>query len=125
MKEIGKHFTIKDDKYGEPTAYLGANIERFQLDDGSYALSMTIKHNAKNLIETISYLLAEDGRELKDTFKQKSHTGPLSVTYAPKLDDTPHSQKSMRLAKTDYWNITMGHRAWTIGYSFDVTVPIS
>ena len=44
MKDIGKQFTIKDDKYGAPTTYLGANIEKFQLDDGSYAWSMTSKH---------------------------------------------------------------------------------
>ena len=49
---------------------------------------MTSEHYVKNLIETVSDLLAEDGRELKGTFKQKSHTGPLPVNYAPELDDT-------------------------------------
>jgi hypothetical protein len=94
MKEIGRQFTIKDDKYGEPTTYLGANIEKVQLEDNTYAWSMTSKHNVKNLIETISDLLAEDGQELKGTFKQKSHSGPLPVSYAPELDDTPiHTQK--------------------------------
>jgi len=57
MKGIGEHFTIKDDKYGEPTTYLGANIERIQLDDGSWAWSMTSEHYVKNLIETVSPLL--------------------------------------------------------------------
>ena len=57
MKGIGEHFTIKDDKYGEPTTYLGANIERTQLDDGSWAWSMTSEHYVKNLIETVSPLL--------------------------------------------------------------------
>ena len=90
MVEIGKHFTIKDNKYGEPTAYLGANIEKVQLEDNVTAWSMTSKHYVKNLIETISDLLAEDGRELKGRFKQKSHAGPLPVSYAPELDDTPH-----------------------------------
>jgi hypothetical protein len=90
MKEIGRHFIIKDDKYGAPTTYLGANIEKIQLNDNSYAWSMTSKHYVKNLIETISDLLAEDGQELKGTFKQKSHTGPLPVSYTPELDNTSH-----------------------------------
>ena len=33
-------FTIKDGKYGPPETYLGANIEKVQLDDGLNAWSM-------------------------------------------------------------------------------------
>ena len=40
MEEIGRSFTIKDGKYGPPKTYLGANIEKVQLDDASNALSM-------------------------------------------------------------------------------------
>ena len=113
MKGIGEHFTIKDDKYGEPTAYLGANIERIQLDDGSWAWSMTSEHYVKNLIETVSDLLAEDGRELKGTFKQKSHTGPLPVNYAPELDDTQecsekHASRYRQIIGILRWAVELG-----------------
>ena len=113
MKGIGEHFTIKDDKYGEPTTYLGANIERIQLDDGSWAWSMTSEHYVKNLIETVSDLLAEDGRELKGTFKQKSHTGPLPVTYAPELDDTrecseKHASRYRQIIGILRWAVELG-----------------
>ena len=40
MKDIGFAFEIKDNKYGPPTDYLGANVEPFQMSDGKYAWSI-------------------------------------------------------------------------------------
>ncbi len=40
MKDIGKEFHIKDNKYRPPTIYLGAGISKFQLMDGSTCWSM-------------------------------------------------------------------------------------
>ena len=37
MKYIGLSFYIKDNKYGPPTAYLGANAEQFHMADGKYS----------------------------------------------------------------------------------------
>ena len=37
MKMIGKRFEIKNDEYGPPKQYLGADVEQFQLPDGSVA----------------------------------------------------------------------------------------
>ena len=113
MKRIGEHFTIKDDKYGPPTTYLGANFEQIQLDDGSWAWSMTSEHYVKNLIETVSDLLAEDGRELKGTFKQKSHAGPLPITYAPELDNTQecseeHASRYRQIIGILQWAVELG-----------------
>jgi hypothetical protein len=59
MDEIGKYFTIKDNKYGPPDTYLGANIEKVQLDDGLYAWRMHSKHYVDNLILTIEDLLLD------------------------------------------------------------------
>ena len=119
MKEIGEHFTIKDDKYCWPTTYLGANIEQIQLDGGSWAWSMTSEHYVKSLIETISDLSAEDERELKGTFKQKSHTGPLPINYAPELDNThecsgKHVSRYRQIIGILRWAEELG--SWKIGY---------
>jgi hypothetical protein len=40
MKDIGKEFQIKDNKYGPLTIYLGAGISKFQLMNGSTCWSM-------------------------------------------------------------------------------------
>ena len=57
-------FEIKNNKYGPPTMYLGGDIEKFQLPDGSSAWSMTSCSYVKSAVETVRVLLAEDGREL-------------------------------------------------------------
>ena len=88
MEDIGKSFTIKDSKYGPPETYLGANIEKVQLDDGLNAWSMHSRHYVRNLIKTVEDLLQEDGRQLKGRWSSKSHTTPLPKTYKLELDDT-------------------------------------
>ena len=35
MEMIGHQFEIKNNEWGPPTRYLGANVEQFQLPDGS------------------------------------------------------------------------------------------
>jgi len=37
MELIGKRFEIKNDEYGPPSRYLGGDIEKFHLPDGSSA----------------------------------------------------------------------------------------
>ena len=41
MDHLAEVYRIKDGIVGEPDRYLGANIEKLQLDDGSVAWSMT------------------------------------------------------------------------------------
>ena len=37
MEKIGMRFEIKNDEWGPPTRYLGADVEKFTLPDGSTA----------------------------------------------------------------------------------------
>ena len=86
MERIGKTFEIKNDEYGPPTEYFGTNVEMFTLDDGSRAWSLLSTSYVKNALETVTRLLAEDGRELKTG--ARSHKGPLPHGYKPELDTT-------------------------------------
>ena len=113
MDTIGKYFTIKDNKYGQPETYLGANIEKVQLDDGSDAWSMHSQHYVKSLVQTIEDLLGEDGRELKGTFKQKKHSGPLHTSYKPELDSTrpcseEHASRFRQIIGILRWAVELG-----------------
>ena len=75
MEMIGHRFEIKNDEWGPPTRYLGANVEQFQLPDGSMAWSLLSTDYVKAAVETVKRLLWEDGRELKTG--KRSHKGPL------------------------------------------------
>ena len=86
MEMIGKRFEIKNDEYGPPSRYLGGDIEKFHLPDGTSAWSMTSCSYVKAAVDTVKDLLAEDGRELKSG--KRPHKGPLPHGYKLELDVT-------------------------------------
>jgi hypothetical protein len=111
MKDIGKEFQIKDNKYGPPTIYLGAGISKFQLMDGSTCWSTDSKQYVQSVVEMVQTLLEKDGQELK-TGKQKNHTGPLPYDYRPELDSTnfcdeEHSSRYRQIIGILRWAIEL------------------
>ena len=50
MNRLAEVYRLKDGSVGEPERYLGANIEKVELDDGSVAWSMTSREYATNAI---------------------------------------------------------------------------
>jgi hypothetical protein len=111
MKEIGMRFEIKNNEYGPPTMYLGGDIEKFQLPDGSSAWSMTSCSYVKSAVETVRALLAEDGRELKSG--KRPHKGPLPHGYKPELDVTDecsaeHLSRYLQLIGILRWAVELG-----------------
>ena len=62
MKDIGLSFDIKDNKYGRPTAYLGADVEPFHMSDRKYAWSIKCDSYIATAVQTIKDLLSEDNR---------------------------------------------------------------
>ena len=111
MKQIGTSFEIKNDEYGPPTQYLGADVEQFTLRDGSKAWSLLSTSYVKNAIETVTRLLAEDGRELKSG--ARPHKGPLPQGYKPELDTTEecsieHMSRYQQLIGILRWAVELG-----------------
>ena len=60
MKYIELSFDIKYNKYDPSTAYLGANVEPFQMSDGKYAWSINCNSYVVAAVEMIKDLLSED-----------------------------------------------------------------
>lgn len=87
MKSIGQKFEIKNDEYGTPTQYLGADVQKLQAEDGSIVWALSSESYIKGAIDTVQRLLAEDGRQLKSG--KRNHKGPLPPGYKPELDTTP------------------------------------
>ena len=111
MEMIGHRFEIKNDEWGPPTRYLGANVEQFQLPDGSMAWSLLSTDYVKAAVETVKRLLWEDGRELKTG--KRSHKGPLPPDYKPELDVTDecngeHVSRYQQLIGILRWAVELG-----------------
>ena len=111
MEMIGKRFEIKNDEYGPPKQYLGADVELFQLPDGSTAWSLLSTSYVRAAVDTIKRLLAEDGRDLKSG--KRPHKGPLPPGYKPELDVTDeccaeHVSRYQQLIGILRWAVELG-----------------
>ena len=72
MNRLAEVYRLKDGSVGEPDRYIGANIERIQLDDGSVAWSMTSSEYVTNAIQNLEDTLARDGAQPLKIFGKKA-----------------------------------------------------
>ena len=84
MKDIGLAFDIKDNKYGPPTAYFGADVQPLQMSDGKYEWTIKCVSYVVVAVQTIKFFLSEDNRDLKSG--KRPQKGPLSHVYKPDMD---------------------------------------
>ena len=67
MKYIVLVFDIQDNNYGPRTAYLGDNVETFQISEGKYACSIKFKYYFAAVVKTIKGLFSENDKNFKAT----------------------------------------------------------
>jgi hypothetical protein len=66
MERIGKVYDLRG-SVEEPKIYLGSNISKEQLSNGSTAWAMSSDTYVKNMLNTVKEILKENGRELRTT----------------------------------------------------------
>lgn len=84
MDVLKKAYALKEEA-AEPERYLGANIAKVQLSDGSIAWSMSSNDYVKGTIDVVKGMLAKDGKVLK----KKGNDRPMPESYRPEEDTTP------------------------------------
>ena len=84
MDGLRATFKLKDGSVGEPTIYLGANIEKYQIGDGTMRWSMSSNTYIKNSLKVVKDMLAAEGKELKTS--NKTGKVPIPGKYKPELD---------------------------------------
>jgi hypothetical protein len=126
MKEIQNEFRLKDDSYGPPKTYLGAEIEEFTIrEEGKpdvKAWSFMSEKYVKNAKETVEGMLREEGRELKTNWLARRHRGPLPHTYKPELDttelcDDEHASRYRQIIGILRWAVELGR--------IDILTPVA
>jgi hypothetical protein len=80
---IGEYYKVKPGSDKEPDIYLGANVEKVQMPDGTEVWATSPRDYVKNAIKTVEGLLAEDGEGYILKNKAKN---PFPMNYQPKLD---------------------------------------
>ena len=86
MVGIPATFEIKNEDIDEPKLYLGVNVEKFQLTNGKYELSITSNSYLQGTIYNVQRILDEDDRTLNTG--KRPQKGPLIHGYMPELDTT-------------------------------------
>jgi Reverse transcriptase (RNA-dependent DNA polymerase) len=84
MDVLSKTYRLKEDSVGPPSRYLGANIERVVLEDGSICWSMSADSYIKSAIDNIEKKLDEEGSK-KLRFRAPR---PYHQSYKPEVDAT-------------------------------------
>mgnify|MGYP003321204368 FL=1 len=83
LTKLGQIYNIKNDTIAEPTQYLGAQIYKHSLPDGSWAWAMSSEKFIKNAVQTVEQLLKDDG----DGYHLKTTAYvPFPTSYKPELD---------------------------------------
>jgi len=109
MEAIGQVYDLKD-TVRPPVTYLGAQIERMQLQSGKECWAFSSEKFIKNAINTIEDLLLEDGRN--EGLKSTAAT-PFPHQYRPELDvtkelDADRSSRFRQMIGILRWAIELG-----------------
>ena len=85
LLKLGKGYNIKKGSLKPPDTYLGAQVKKKSLPDGTYAWGMSSMKYCKAAIDTVQQMLKEDG----DRFHLKmTQLTPFDTLYKPELDLT-------------------------------------
>ena len=61
LTSLGQIYDLKEDSLGKPKQYLGSQVYKYSILDGSWAWAMSCDKFIKNSIKTVDQLLIEDG----------------------------------------------------------------
>ena len=108
MDALAKLYELKAGSVGEPTMYLGANIEKFQLPDGRIVWSQSGRDYVKNAVKIVKGMMEEDGYKLKGKADR-----PYPQNYRPECDvsdelDTKLTRRYMSLIGMLRWAVELG-----------------
>jgi hypothetical protein len=84
MEELKSRYTLKKDAYGRPDRYLGANIQKYQLNDGNEYWCMHPGDYVK-----LSCKLIKEWSDTDNRRWTKSRKNAMITKYRPELDMSP------------------------------------
>ena len=80
MEILKPRYKLKGDSFGEPDQYLGANVGKYQLNDGHEYWSTSVKDYIKQSCNLAYGWIVEDGRRWT---KRKV---AMTASYQPEID---------------------------------------
>ena len=97
MNRLLEVYRINDVIVREQEKYLGDDIEKVQLDDGSLLWSMTSIEYVTNAFQNLEDTLARDGAHPLNIFGKKTGKRKFPLNYCSKLDVSPLSDDTLMI----------------------------
>lgn len=112
MEQLESIYRLKD-KAEAPDRYLGANIDKVQMQDGSVAWSMSSREYLSNAIRNLEQQLEKDKAPPLRTYGKRSGERPFPASYRPEIDTSPLlgddlTTRYMQLIGVLRWGIEIG-----------------
>jgi hypothetical protein len=107
MDLLASKYKLKDGSVGEPTNYLGAKIEKFQIEGAAdltkHCWAMSSDDYLSRTVKEVERTLAEVDQNLKSKVKT-----PMKPDYRPELDKTPELDDK----RANYYRGLIGILRW-------------
>jgi hypothetical protein len=117
MDELSKRYTMKKGSVKDPEEYLGTQIRRYPLPDGSVSWAMSSDLYVKRAIADVETELKHIGQGLRNKVPT-----PMSSDYRPELDQSPELDPR----RANYYQGLIGVLRWIIEIGrIDIMVPVS
>jgi hypothetical protein len=112
MSQLEEVYRLKD-KAEAPDRYLGANIDKVQLTDGTVAWSMSSHEYLDNSIKNLEIQLEKEGVPPLKTYGKRNGDRPFPASYRPEIDTSPElgdelSSRYLQLIGILRWGVEIG-----------------
>jgi hypothetical protein len=119
MAKLAKLYELKAGSVGVPDRYLGANVGKYQLEDGSEAWFMSAHDYVKAACDNVAAMLAKDGLKLSSG---RQADRPYHEKYRPETDTTDEVNDEL----TSRYQQLIGVLRWAVELGrFDIHVEIA
>ena len=107
LDELGRYFQMKPGSVGDPDIYLGAKLQKIQLENGVEAWSMSSSKYVQDVVKNAETYLKEnyDGWTMP-----KRVSGPWPRDYTSEIDDSPELDPT----KANYYQSQVGVLHWIV-----------
>ena len=108
QRELGRYFELKEESIRPPSLYLGGNVWKVVLEDGTHACALSSSQYVQTVVKNVEeYVNAQDRKDLKLPTRAET---PMRTSYRPEMDITPE----LDAKNSAYYQSLIGILQWVV-----------
>ena len=117
IREVGRHFKMKESSIGPPKIYLGGKMSKVQLPNGVIAHAFSASQYIQEAVKNLEEQLQRHNRQLA-----RKVVSPMLESYRPELDASPDIDSR----EASYYQSLIGILRWMVELGrIDIAVEVS